>query len=169
MESRRLVLIRHSKAADGPVDTERPLADQGRDDAPAIGRWLASADLAPDRVVVSPATRARQTWGLAASQIADAPSPTVDARMYDNTVESLREIVRETPADVGVLVLVGHNPSVEEFAHYLDDGRGESEARRQMAQKYPTSGVAVIELTTAWADVQADAGTLTAFGTPRGG
>ncbi len=168
MEPRRLVLVRHSKAADGPVDVQRPLAGQGRADAPAIGRWLAGDGLAPDRVVVSPAERALQTWDLAASEIDDAPSPIVDVRLYDNTIDALLEIIRETPADVGVLALVGHNPAMEELARFLDDGRGESAARDQMAQKYPTSGVAVLDLLAPWAQVRAGAGTLTAFVAPRG-
>jgi phosphohistidine phosphatase len=124
--------------------------------------------MVPDRVVVSPAQRARQTWELAAAEIVDAPSPIVDARVYDNTVEALLAVIRETPVAVGVLTLVGHNPSVQELAGYLDAGRGESIPRDQMMTKYPTSGVAVIDLTGPWAQAQADAGTLVAFAAPRG-
>jgi phosphohistidine phosphatase len=168
MESRRLVLIRHGKAADGPVDARRPLADRGRVDAPAIGRWLATQGLAPDRVVVSPAQRALQTWELAGAEITDAPSPVVDARVYDNAIEALLEVIRETPAAVGVLALVGHNPSMEDLARYLDDGRGESTAREQMAQKYPTGAVAVVDVTGPWSHLGAGAGRLVRFVTPRG-
>lgn len=168
MGSRCLVLIRHSKAADGPVDAARPLTDRGRADAPAIGRWLVGEAVAPDRVVVSPAHRALQTWELAAGEIVDAPSPMVDARVYDNAIEALLEVIRETPVAVGVLALVGHNPSVEELARYLDDGRGGSAARHQMAQKYPTSAVALLDLIVPWAQARAGAGTLIAFATPRG-
>ena len=163
------MLIRHSKAADGPVDVQRPLAAQGRADAPAIGRWLTGEGMVPDRVVVSPAERALQTWDLAAAEIDNAQSPIVDARIYDNTLEALLEIIRETPDDIGVLALVGHNPAVAELARYLDDGRGESAPRDQMARKYPTSGVAVLDSTAPWASAGAGAGTLTAFVTPRGG
>jgi phosphohistidine phosphatase len=168
MESCRLVLVRHSKAAEGPDDATRPLAGRGQADARAIGRWCANESMVPDRVVVSPAQRARQTWELAAAEIVDAPSPIVDARVYDNTIEALLGVIRETPVAVGVLALVGHNPSVQELAGYLDAGGGESTARHQMAQKYPTSGVAVIDLTPPWAQVRADAGTLVAFVAPRG-
>jgi phosphohistidine phosphatase len=168
MESRRLVLIRHGKAADGPVDALRPLADRGRVDAPAIGRWLAAHGLAPDRVVVSPARRAVQTWELAGAEITDAPSPMVDDRVYDNAVEALLELIRETPAAVGVLGVVGHNPSVEEFASYLDDGRGESAARERMTQKFPTGAVAVLDVSGPWSHLGAGAGALAFFVTPHG-
>jgi phosphohistidine phosphatase len=56
--NRRLVLIRHSKSADGPVDIDRPLSGRGVKDAREIGKWLAAADFNPERVVVSPARRA---------------------------------------------------------------------------------------------------------------
>lgn len=124
--------------------------------------------MAPDRVIVSPAQRAVQTWELAAAQIVDASSPMVDARVYDNSLEALLEIIRETPEAVSMLALVGHNPSIEELANYLDDGGGESAARNQMAQKYPTGAVAVFYLTVPWAHVRADTGTLTGFATPGG-
>jgi phosphohistidine phosphatase len=168
MGARHLVLIRHAKAADGTADAARPLADRGRADAPAIGRWLAGQGMTPDRVVVSPAQRALQTWELAAGEIVDAPSAMVDARVYDNAIEALFEIIRETPEAVVVLALVGHNPSLEELAHSLDDGRGESVARDQLAQKYPTSAVAVLDLSVPWAQAGDGAGTLAAFATPRG-
>lgn len=168
MKSRRLVLVRHSKAADGPVDAQRPLAGQGQADAPAIGRWLAGQGLAPDRVVLSPAQRALQTWDLAAAEIAGAPSPTFDTRVYDNAIEALLAVVRETPVGVAVLALVGHSPSVADLARYLDDGRGDFAARHEVAQKYPTSAVAVFDLTAPWAEIGAGAGTLCAFVTPRG-
>jgi len=168
MGSRRLVLIRHAKAADGPVDAQRRLADRGRADAPAIGRWLAGEDVAPDRVVVSPARRAVQTWELAAGELGDVASPLLDERMFDNTIDALLDVIRDTPESVGVLVLVGHNPSVQELARYLDDGHAESAARQEMVRNYPTSGVAVLELNTPWAQVGAAAGKLVDFAIPRG-
>jgi len=167
MDARRLVLIRHAKAADGQVDAERELTERGRSDAAAVGRWFADSGLGAPRVVVSPARRAVQTWELAAAASVAAPSPGLDARVYDNTLEALLEIIRETPPAVEVLALVGHNPSVEELAGHLDDGHGEAAARQELARKYPTSGVAVFELTGPWAQVGAGAGTLIDFVIPR--
>ena len=62
MQPRRLLLVRHAQAAAGPVDAERPLTKRGALHAAAIGSWLAQAGLVPDRVLVSPARRALQTW-----------------------------------------------------------------------------------------------------------
>ena len=167
MTTRRLVLVRHAKSkADGGIDTERPLAKRGETDAPGIGRWLAQHGLVPDRVVVSPARRARQTWELAAAELGATPQPVLDQRVYGNTVDDLLEVVRETPAGVDTLVLVGHNPSIEALAGVLDDGAGDTAARRELEQGYPTSGIAVFAVSKSWPDVDTAAGTLASFATP---
>jgi len=166
------VLVRHAKAAqDAGPDEDRALTSRGAADAPAIGRWLAAQGLSPGRVVVSPARRARQTWGLAGAEMTGAPEPVLDERIYGNTVDDLLGVVHDTPAGVGTLVLVGHNPSMEGLATTLDGGSGgsgDTAARREMAQKYPTSGVAVLAVADAWADLEAGGGALVAFTVPRG-
>jgi phosphohistidine phosphatase len=146
----RLVLIRHAKAEQGSPDIERPLSDRGRADAAEIGRWLATQGVKPDRVVVSPSRRTRQTWEHAAT----APVE-VDGRIYDNTVRDLLEIVRETPDDVQTLVLVGHNPSMGELVALIDPD----------VREFPTSATAIVELDD-WADARS--GRLVARTVPRG-
>lgn len=179
---RRLVLVRHAKA--GPhegADVERELAPRGRRDARAVGEWLAAQELEPDRVVVSPAVRARQTWEAAtvglSAQVSSRPQrvatprvePVVDDRVYENTVEDLLAVVRATPDAVATLVVVGHNPSVSALAITLDDGAGEAGARRQLTLGFPTAGVAVLDLgASTWAQAAAAACTLAAFAAPRG-
>lgn len=171
MTTRRLVLIRHAKAAQEGVDRDRALARRGTTEAPAIGRWLAGRQLIPDRVVVSPARRARQTWELAAADLAAsgpgaAAEPELDERIYDNSVDDLLAVIRETPAAVSTVAIVGHNPAVQELAMTFDDGGGDADGRRELAEKYPTSGVAVFAVTDPWA--VAAAGTLISFAVPRG-
>ena len=170
MTTRQLVLVRHAKAAHEGADRDRTLARRGTTEAPAIGRWLAQRQIVPDLVVVSPARRARQTWELAAAELASgsgtATAPEVDERVYRNTVADLLEVVREAPAAVSTLVIVGHNPAVQELAVAFDDGGGDAAGRRELAEKYPTSGVAVFAVADPWA--VAEAGTLIAFAVPRG-
>lgn len=164
----RLVVIRHAKAGEAPLDIERPLTARGHRDATAIGDWLQEQSVAPDRAVVSPARRAMQTWSGAAAQLTGAPEPLVDERVYANVMNLLLDIVTETPDDVRTLVLVGHNPAFAALAHELDDGRGDAAARRELHASFPTSAVAVFELAGPWSAVDAGAGTLIAFAAPRG-
>ena len=166
--ARTLVLIRHAKAADGPVDIDRPLAPRGIRDARAIGEWLSEAQLTPDRVVVSPARRARQTWEGAAAQLAIAPVAHVDDRIYDNEVPALLDVVRETPAQIKTLVLVGHNPSFADLAYALDDGNPVPEAIQELLTGFPTSAVAVYDVPSAWDNVSEHGARLTCFAAPRG-
>ena len=182
MTTRQLVLIRHAKAAQGGADVERPLDERGKRDSPAIGRWLAAHDLRPDHVVVSPARRTVQTWRLASAELASSSSasggsasadiagvdPELDMRIYRNTVEDLLEVIRPTPAEALTLALVGHNPSLEELAMTLDDGRGDAAARRELAMKFPTSAIVVFDVQTEWDHVDSATGTLRQFAVPRG-
>ena len=163
-----LVVIRHAKAGEAPLDIERPLTDRGLRDAAAIGDWLRERGVAPDRAVVSPARRARETWQEAAARLDDAPDATIDDRIYDNAVDLLLDIVHETPDEIGTLVLVGHNPAFGALAYELDDGAGDAEARRGLQASFPTSAVAVFHLVVPWADVDEGTGSLTGFATPRG-
>jgi phosphohistidine phosphatase len=160
------VLIRHAQAADGPADADRALTERGLRQAVAMGSWLEHAGLVPDRVLVSPARRAAQTWEGAGSALALALPPIVEPRIYDNTVEALLAVIREVPDDVRTLTVVGHNPSIGELASVLDDGRGSPAARRDLQAGFPIGGVAVFVLTTPFAAVDAGEATLSDFTVP---
>lgn len=164
--TRRLVLVRHAKAAQEGVDRDRPLARRGRTEAPGIGRWLAEQQIVPDRAVVSPARRATQTWQLAAAELGPTPQPELDERVYRNTVDDLLAVIRDTPAAVSTLAIVGHNPAIQDLAIAFDDRDGDADGRRELVNKYPTSGVAVFAVADPWA--AASAGTLISFTVPRG-
>ena len=137
----RLVLVRHAEAGSAVVDADRQLTKRGRREAAAVGRWLAGTGTVPDRVIVSPARRARQTWDRAAEALDGTPPPDVDERVYENAVDTVLAAVRETAEDVGTLVVVGHNPSLGSLARVLDpDGPGDLRAG------FPPGAAAVFEL-----------------------
>ncbi len=163
----RLLLIRHAQAGDAPVDRDRPLTAKGARNAAAIGSWLEKAGAVPDRVLVSPAVRAAQTWAAAAASVAPELPPTVDERIYDNTVEALFTVIGEVGDGVPTLAVVGHNPSVGELAAALDDGEGEPAAVRELRHGFPTGAVAVFDCATAFADLAPGGARLTAFGVPK--
>ena len=154
-----LVLFRHAKAeAHRDDDHSRQLSARGRADAAVAREWLTQQGIAPDRVVVSTAVRARQTWECAA--VGDVP-PVYDDRVYEAAVADLLEVLRETPAGTGTVVLVGHNPGVEQLAWELDDSGA---ARDRTNGGQPTCGLAVFEV-AGWADLSA--GVLQDIAVPR--
>jgi phosphohistidine phosphatase len=167
----RLIVLRHAKSAWPEVaDQERPLAARGRRDAPAAGRWLRDAGLVPDLVLCSPARRTRETWDLVAPFLA-APAPVrFEPRIYGADTDDLLGLLRDVPEAVRTLLLVGHNPGVQELSLALAlAGAPEPPSPADMRKKFPTSGIAVLRLPGRWADTQPGAGRLTAFVVPRGG
>jgi phosphohistidine phosphatase len=166
VQPRRLVLVRHAKAAKGPVDRDRPLTGRGARHAAAIGIWLEQAELVPDRVLVSPARRTAQTWERASGRLAQGQQPIVDERIYDNTVEALLAAIQDTPEDVRILAVVGHNPAIGELTTVLDDGHGNPAARRDADAGVPPGSVAVFTLATPFAAIAPGTATLDDFSVP---
>ncbi len=143
---RTLVLIRHARAElERQDDHSRRLSPSGREDAARVRRWLSEQGLLPDRVMVSTAWRTRETWELCGVGHA---TPENDDRLYEASTEDVREVVGETPPDVAVLVVVGHNPALERLAWEFDDS---DEARDVTNRGMSAAGVAVFELTS-WTD-----------------
>ncbi|MGW0883327.1 SixA phosphatase family protein [Streptomyces sp. NPDC002671] len=167
---RRLVVLRHAKSAwpEGVEDHRRPLAARGLRDAPAAGRALAEADCLPDLALCSPAVRARRTWELASAQWGTPPEVRYDRRLYGADAEELLQVVRETPAEVETLLVVGHNPGLEELVLELA-GDGLDDALDRLRVKFPTSGIAVLAWRgTGWPALAPGVALLTSFTVPRG-
>ncbi|MFG2550683.1 SixA phosphatase family protein [Streptomyces sp. NPDC048581] len=142
---RRLVVLRHAKSAwpDGVADHERPLAPRGRRDAPVAGRMLADADCLPDLALCSTAARARATWELASAEWGTPPPVRHDQRLYGADVPELLAVVREVPPEVETLLLVGHNPGLEDLVLELA-GDGLDDTLDEVRTKFPTSAIAVL-------------------------
>jgi phosphohistidine phosphatase len=166
---RRLMLLRHAKS-DWPAavaDLERPLAARGRAEAPAVGGFMVREGLRPDLALVSPARRARETWTLVAPAFPELPPSETDPRLYMATSEALLDFVRAADADVATLLIVGHNPGLEEFARALVN-HGDAEACKRLAAAFPTAALAVIDFAVDdWAELLPQQGTLIHFVTPR--
>ncbi|MET8752697.1 histidine phosphatase family protein [Streptomyces sp. NPDC004667] len=169
---RRLVLLRHAKSAWPEVaDHERPLGPRGLRDAPAAGRWLRDAGCVPALVICSTARRTRETWALAAGQLGTKVPVRYDERVYAAEPEELLEVVSEVPGDVGTLLLVGHNPGLEELAISLARkavAAADTEAIERLSRKFPTSAIAVLACPVPWQELAPGSARLTDFTVPRG-
>ncbi|MCX4785132.1 MULTISPECIES: SixA phosphatase family protein [unclassified Streptomyces] len=167
--SARLIVLRHAKSAwpEGVPDHERPLAGRGRRDAPAAGRWLYEAQCVPDLVICSTARRTRQTWDLVAAELGAAPEVVFEPRVYEASASALVSVVRDVPERRRTVLLIGHQPGVQDMVLSLA-GDGDDEALTRARVKYPTAAVAVLMLPGTWARLAPGTATLTDFAVPRG-
>jgi phosphohistidine phosphatase len=165
----RLLLLRHAKSAWPPdvADHDRPLAERGRKAAPLIGSYMADERLLPELVLVSTARRAQETWELVARFLPgtnirrDAPD------LYAASAARMAGILLTIDPAIKTILLVGHNPGLEDFAAGLV-GTGDADARRRMSAKFSTGGLAVISFRAdSWKDVGPGRGQLERFVTPR--
>lgn len=153
--SRELLLLRHGKSdwSKAMSDMARPLKTRGKRGARRMGTWLAREGRVPERILTSPAERARATaetcakaMGLARDAVA------VEAGLYEAAPEALARAVSRCPATVSRLMVVGHNPGLEAFLVWLlpeppsvpDDGK-----------LLPTASLALVELDGPWSSLDA--------------
>jgi phosphohistidine phosphatase len=167
---RRLLLLRHAKA-ERPVplgqDRDRKLAPRGREDAPKLGAFMVRHALIPERVIVSTAKRARETWDLVAAAIGKSPPAEFDERIYEAAPQAILKVIKESNPKVHTLLIVGHNPGLQELAAELI-ASGNLEARQQLNEKFPTAGLVVIDFALDdWTRLHAHAGRLDHFVSPR--
>ena len=158
MSERTLILLRHAKSdwSGGEPDIARPLAERGRRQAPDAGTWLAAHAMGIDLAVVSPAVRARSTWDLVSAVLDASPPTRVDDRVYAASDRELLDVVRELPDDLHTVVLVGHNPGLEDLASLLS---GE-------LVPMPTSALAVFAVSGPWSAAGDSSADLSASGRP---
>ena len=156
--------MRHAKAEPGgETDAVRELAQRGWNDALAAGRWLARSGITPDAALVSSARRTRSTWLAVAEGGSFEADATYSDSLYTAGPETALDLVRETDDVVTSLLVIGHNPTMAYLAQLLDDGSGDEEAHREMAVGFPTSALAVFEVTQSWASLDLASARLVAF------
>ncbi|MFT3761339.1 MAG: histidine phosphatase family protein [Pseudoxanthomonas sp.] len=157
---RELILLRHAHAEPaqpGQADLDRPLSPTGLAEAEAAGRWLAEKGLLPDRVLCSPARRTRETLEAVLQAIGYVEQRLVEA-IYEATPGTLAGLA-DDDCEAGRLLLVGHNPGLEQLVALMCDGR--SGEYRGM----PPAGVAVLAL-PAEASIEPGVASLSAFWWP---
>lgn len=154
---RRLVVLRHAKSdwSHEVPDHDRPLAERGRRDAPAAGRWIAANVGTVDLAVCSTATRAQQTWQLAGVSTKDVRD---EPRIYEASTGDLLDVVQGFPDEAATVVVIGHNPGLSMLVSALSGVRTELK----------TAGIAVLEFDGSWSGTGAAGVELTATAKPRG-
>ncbi|NIJ09011.1 phosphohistidine phosphatase [Sphingomonas vulcanisoli] len=167
---KRLTLLRHAKSGDDGMakrDFDRPLNAKGRKVARAIGRYLRDEGAHFDRILASPALRVAETLEEVSAGYGPGIDPAWERRIYLGTADELLDVLHEVPDEADDVLLVGHNPGLEELVLMLVP-EGEQSERRTVQEKYPTASVAEIDLdTSSWARLTPGSGRLKRFTRPR--
>ena len=166
---RRLLLLRHAKSdwPDGYDDSMRPLAERGHLDAPEMGKAIARANIVPGLALISTSLRTRQTWEFVAPQLGKEVPMREEPGLYGASEKTLLDFAHRMPDEIETLLLCAHNPGLERLARSFAKS-GDADAIRRVEKKYPTCGLAVIELpVNRWKDAAPPAGRLEMFLTPK--
>jgi len=163
--TRDLLLLRHAKSDWQAVyesDLSRPLSARGRRAARAMGRWMQENQIHQDVIYTSPSTRTRQTLELLAAEIVLADIHVVND-LYHADLDTLLSILSNAPARAQRVMLVGHNPGLEDLLLYLTaDDLDETEGKL-----FPTATLAEIELPHDWQALRSGSGRLRTLVRPR--
>jgi len=166
-----LTLLRHAKSGwNDPVarDFDRPLNAKGRRAAQRIGAYLREQHLRFDHVAASPAVRVVETLEQLAEGSGAAINPAWDKRIYLASAMSLLDVIQESDDAYDDLLLVGHNPGLEDLVLMLVPDQTGCDAREQVEEKFPTASIAQITFPVdRWEDVRANSGELARFVRPR--
>lgn len=145
-----LMIMRHAKSSwsnSSLSDHSRPLNERGRHDAPRMGRLLAAEDLIPDLIVSSTAVRAADTAGLVALAAGFEGEIIYTDNLYHAEPEAYIALARTAADNVNSILMVGHNPGIEELVGDLSGH----------AEHMPTAALAVFKVDIpSWSDFSLD-------------
>lgn len=154
---KRLGLFRHAKSDwhDAVArDFDRPLNQRGRKGAAIMGPQVLESGVEWQRILCSPAVRAKQTIEIAEAATTTTVPIEWDRRIYLASSATLADVIREQPDSTQNLLMVGHNPSLEDLIFDLVPEDADQPLRRIVEEKFPTATYAVLELDIDhWADL----------------
>lgn len=163
-----LYVLRHAKSDWGDsslVDFDRPLNARGRKAAKAIGRELRERKIKPDLVLASPAVRALQTIERVEDGYGSKFEVEDEPRIYGGEPETLVDLIKSAPDNVDRLLIVGHNPGLQDLVVKLS---GPGELLDEATEKFPTAALAEIRFDTkSWSGIAPGQGILECLVRPR--
>ncbi|MFM5894865.1 MAG: SixA phosphatase family protein [Novosphingobium sp.] len=166
-----LGLFRHAKSDwqdPRARDFDRPLNERGRKGAAVMGRHVRDHGLHWDRMISSPAIRCAETIEIACQAAGVPVAVQWDRRIYLASSVTLIDLLRETDDTLNAVLMVGHNPGLEDLIFDLVPDDGTSPLRDAVEVKFPTATFAVLELDIAhWSDLRDNCARLVHLMRPR--
>jgi phosphohistidine phosphatase len=164
---KHLFLLRHAKSSwDDPTlaDHDRPLAPRGRRAAKVMAEHLERKRIAPELVLCSPARRTRETLARIERGLGGKTDVRIDSELYAVSAAALLEVLHEVPDEVESVMLIGHNPGIQDLA--LSLARAGSEVSR-VRSKFPTAALATLQFNGGWHELAPGRAELVSFVKPK--
>jgi len=164
----RLFVLRHAKSSwnnSSLSDHDRPLAPRGERAAEALAAHVAAIAPPPALVLCSTARRAQDTLGPVRGKLPERTGVSIEAELYGASAPELLDRLRQVPDDVESVMLVGHNPGLEDLVKGL--GRdGDPDLIARVQRKFPTGALATLSLSGPWKSLEWGTATLETFVVP---
>jgi len=164
-----VTLFRHAKSGEknNPRihDFDRPLSDRGLKAAPKMGAAMRDRHVRPNLILCSPSVRTRQTLTLASAEAWDnAPKVCFEKKLYEASAQTLLQVLKDVPEDVDHVMIVGHDPGLQDVAVMLAvNGR----ERQELKNKLPTASVVSFEFDEElWKELQPATGHVVLYMAP---
>lgn len=133
-----------------------------------MGRHVRDHGLRWDRIISSPAIRCAETIEIACQAASRPVAVQWDRRIYLASSATLLDLLRALDDSAKMVLMVGHNPGLEDLIFDLVPDDGSSPLRDAVEIKFPTASYAVVELDAAkWADLKERCGRLVHLTRPR--
>lgn len=122
-----LILVRHAKSDwthEGLGDTERPLNERGKKDAPEMAKRLRKKGLKIDAFISSPAKRALRTARFFAEEFdVKKDDIRIEKRLYGAMPSQFEEVIASLKDKEETVILFSHNPGITEYVNTICDVR----------------------------------------------
>lgn len=164
---KRLFLLRHAKSSwdePGLPDHRRPLAARGRRACDVIAEHLRAEGVAPQLVLCSPARRARETLERVAGGLPERFELRIKPELYGASASELAEVLRELADEFDSVMLIGHNPGIQQLAIAL---AAPGEGAEGVVGKFPTAALATLAFEGGWGALAPGSAELVDFVTPK--
>lgn len=157
--NKTIYLARHAKSSwsTGASDFERPLSKRGYADSKRIGEELNRLNWKPERIISSPALRASQTCQTYCDTIAFSHS-NIDWRkdFYAAYTVTLLQALTLLDKNTKSVMLVGHNPSMEDLLIHLCDSELLESICQSNGKLFTTGNVMKLVFKGQWKNVMTE-------------
>lgn len=151
---KQLLILRHAKSSwddSSLADFDRPLGARGLKTAPLMGRELARRGWLPDLALVSPALRTRDTWRMVSAELPGHVLAQFAEELYEAASGVILARVRQAKAET--LLVIGHNPGLQQFALRLAGAGSDESVFKTIEAKFPTAALARFTVVGDWAEL----------------